>query len=134
MMMICLIIFNISASEVYIKGDVSIRIQVWGEVQSPGMYQVPPTTNLVEALSFAGGPTSEGDISMVKLVRVLKKEKIVFYDVNDYMDGKGSPPPIMDSGDLIFVPRSLSSRIWDFVRFTSIVAGVSWSVYMIVSR
>jgi len=133
MITIVICLFAITGLEDYMKGDISIRVQVWGEVRSPGIYAVPPTTNLIEAISFAGGPTSRSDLSRVKLVKALKDKQLICYDVKAYMEESKENPPILDSGDLVYIPQSLSSRVWDFTRFLGVVAGITWSIYMVAS-
>jgi polysaccharide export outer membrane protein len=129
--MIILYLFIISQAQFKFQEDVSIRIQVWGEVRSPGIYAVPTTTNLVEAISFAGGPTSRSDLNRVKLIKALRGKKTAFYNVNDYIDGKKRDPPILDSGDLVYIPQTFTSKIADFVRFTGIVAAIAYTIYRI---
>lgn len=129
--MIILYILIISQAQLRFQGDVLIRIQVWGEVRSQGIYSVPTTTNLVEAISFAGGPTSRSDLRRVKLVKALRGKKTAFYNVDDYLSGKKRDPPILDSGDLVYIPQTLTSKIADFVRFTGIIAAIAYTVYRI---
>ncbi len=104
---------------------------MWGEVRSPGIYSVPTTTNLVEAISFAGGPTSRSDLKRVKLVKALRGKETAFYNVDDYISGKKRDPPILDSGDLVYIPQTFTSKIADFVRFTGIVAAIAYTIYRI---
>jgi protein involved in polysaccharide export with SLBB domain len=109
----------------------SVRIQVWGEVRSPGIYYVTPSTNIVEAISFAGGPTSRSDLSNVKLVRAIKEKEVSFFNVNDYLNDKEKNPPILESGDLVYVNQSFSSRVWDFTKFLGVVGAVAYYFYRV---
>ncbi len=109
----------------------SVRIQVWGEVRSPGIYYVTPSTNIVEAISFAGGPTSRSDLSTVKLVRAIKEKEVSFFNVNDYLNDKEKNPPILESGDLVYVNQSFSSRVWDFTKFLGVVGAVAYYFYRV---
>ncbi len=129
--MLIIIIFIASVPQGYFSESGSIRIQVWGEIRTPGIYMVPPSTNLLEAISFAGGPISRSDLSRVKLVRVIKEKKVFYFNVGKYLSGEKKDPPILDSGDLIYVPQSFSSRVWDFVRFMGIVAGAVYAIYRV---
>jgi len=129
--MIIFYLLIISQAQLRFQEEVLIRIQVWGEVRSPGIYSVPTTTNLVEAISFSGGPTSRSDLNRVKLVKALRGKKTDFYNVNDYISGKKRDPPILDSGDLVYIPQTLTSKIADFVRFTGIVAAIAYTIYRI---
>lgn len=104
----------------------SIRIQVWGEVKNPGIYYVTPSTTIVEAISFAGGPTSRSNLSNVKLVRAIKEKDVSFFNVNDYLNAKKKNPPILESGDLVYVNQSFSSRVYDFAKFLGVVGAVTY--------
>jgi len=130
-MMIIFCLLVILNAQMRFQEEVLISIQVWGEVRSPGIYQAPTTTNLVEAISFAGGPTSRSDLGRVKLVKALKGKKMMFYDVNAYINGEKHDPPILDSGDLVYIPQSFTSRVVDFVRFAGIVAAITFTIYRI---
>ncbi len=107
----------------------SIRIQVWGEVRAPGIYYVTPSTNIVEAISFASGPTSRSDLSNVKLVRAIKGKEVSYFNVSGYLSGKLKNPPILESGDLVYVNQSLSSKLWDFTKFLGVVGAVAYYFY-----
>jgi protein involved in polysaccharide export with SLBB domain len=109
----------------------SNRIQVWGEVKSPGIYYATPSTNIVEAISFAGGPTSRADLSHVKLVRAIKEKEVTFFNVSNYLSGKEKNPPILESGDLVYVNQSISSKVYDFAKFLGVVGAVAYYLYII---
>ncbi len=109
----------------------SIRIQVWGEVKNPGIYYVTPSTNIVEAISFAGGPTTRSNLSSVKLVRAIKEKEVSYFNVNDYLTAKVKNPPILESGDLVYVNQSFSSKVYDFAKFLGVVGAVAYYLYRI---
>lgn len=45
------------------------RVSVLGEVRDPGLYAVDPTISLGDVVALAGGATSAGDLSRIRLVR-----------------------------------------------------------------
>lgn len=45
------------------------RINILGEVQKPGLYPIDPTVTLAGAVALAGGTTSAGDMSRIRIVR-----------------------------------------------------------------
>ncbi len=47
----------------------AIRIFVVGEVQTPGIYNVPALTSVVSILAFAGGPKTSGSLRKIFIVR-----------------------------------------------------------------
>ncbi len=60
-----------SASFYYIAkpGELSMQVNVWGFVKNPGRFEIPTSTDLVKLLSYAGGPTQDGILYNVRVVR-----------------------------------------------------------------
>jgi NADH:ubiquinone oxidoreductase subunit F (NADH-binding) len=48
-------------------GELTMQINVWGFVKNPGRYEVPSTTDLVQLLSFAGGPVEYAKLDEVRI-------------------------------------------------------------------
>jgi protein involved in polysaccharide export with SLBB domain len=128
MFLLGFLIISLPQSQFMFEGG-SNRIQVWGEVKSPGIYYVTSSTNIVEAISFAGGPTSRADLSHVKLVRAIKEKEVSLFNVSNYLSGKDKNPPILESGDLVYVNQSFSSKVWDFTKFLGVVGAVVYYFY-----
>ncbi len=128
MLLLGFLIIGLPQSQFMFEGG-SNRIQVWGEVKSPGIYYVTSSTNIVEAISFAGGPTYRADLSNVKLVRAIKEKEVSFFNVSNYLSGKEKNPLILESGDLVYVNQSFSSRVWDFTKFLGVVGAVVYYFY-----
>ncbi len=124
------LILGLPQTQFFSEGG-SIRIQVWGEVKNPGIYYVTPSTNIVEAISFAGGPTSRSDLSCVKLVRAIKEKEVSFFNVDDYLSARNKYPPILESGDLVYVNQSFYSRVYDFAKFLGVVGAVAYYLYRV---
>ena len=122
------LIFGIPQSQFLSEGS-SIRVQVWGEVKSPGIYYVTPSTNIVEAISFANGPTTSSDLSRVKLIRAIRGKEVSYFNVSAYLSGEIKNPPILESGDLVYVNKSFSSKVWDFTKFLGVVGAVAYYFY-----
>jgi protein involved in polysaccharide export with SLBB domain len=122
------LIMGIPQSQFLSEGS-SIRVQVWGEVKSPGIYYVTPSTNIVEAISFANGPTTSSDLSRVKLIRAIRGKEVSYFNVSAYLSGEVKNPPILESGDLVYVNKSFSSKVWDFTKFLGVVGAVAYYFY-----
>jgi protein involved in polysaccharide export with SLBB domain len=45
------------------------RIQILGEVQKPGLYPIDPTVTVAGAIAMAGGATTTGDITRIRIIR-----------------------------------------------------------------
>jgi competence protein ComEA len=55
-----------------------IRVHVAGEVLRPGVYQLPGTARVVDAVDAAGGPTAHADVDVINLAAALFDAAQVF--------------------------------------------------------
>ncbi len=95
--------------------QVTMTVNVWGEVRNPGAHQVPWNADLVAALSAAGGPTSQADLDNVQIVYVDFQSD---YDLRAYIDGRGEAVPLIEPGVTIFIGRSSYEWWKEVVDFT----------------
>lgn len=51
-------------------GDLTIIINVWGNVEKPGRYEISSTMNLINLLSLAGGPGRDAKLGEVRITRL----------------------------------------------------------------
>ena len=49
--------------------ELLMKVNVWGFVRKPGQFMVPPETDLISLISFAGGPIEDAKIKSIKLIR-----------------------------------------------------------------
>jgi len=91
------------------------RINVMGEVVSPGLYPVDATLGLSDILALAGGATETGDIDKVMVVQ---NGNVVTKNLNAELEG-GVPVTRLGirSGDQIVVGRrgGINARDWAIV-------------------
>jgi len=80
----------------------TIQVLVLGEVQKPGGYAVNSMSTVLHALYLAGGPTKEGTLRNVQIVR--KGETIAGIDLYGYIlqGDRSADIPLLD-GDIVFV-------------------------------
>lgn len=111
-----------------------IVVHVLGEVIRPGELRVGDDTNVLEALSKAGGGTQYANLNAVTITRLSPHstmnssgpEQIVHVNIKEYLKkGASEPLPLLQPGDVISVPRNNLSR-WkttaSIIRDLSIVA------------
>lgn len=115
-----------------LQSNISINVEVWGEVRNPGIFIVPPNINVIEAISFAGGPLSSSDLSKVKIVSLGGKIQVI--NISSYFKGGKVDIPMISPGDIVIVPKSTFSNIVEFVRFMSIVIGAAGIIFTILGR
>jgi DNA uptake protein ComE-like DNA-binding protein len=62
--------------------DITIVVNVMGFVQKPGRYEIASSIDLIDLIALAGGPSADGSLSKVKIIRILKDgEKTVRQDI-----------------------------------------------------
>jgi polysaccharide export outer membrane protein len=109
---------------------------IWGEVRSPGSYPFEAQIDLVEAISFAGGPTSSADLKKIKVLRKGNPEGLLQrVNLKNSLE-KGNPSPFLIlSDDTIIIPAKSPgafSKMWGFTREIIPLAGAAASVYLLV--
>lgn len=82
-----------------------IRINVAGKVGKPGVVNVPIGEGIVQAISLAGGATTDAALSRVVVRRNSKEMPVDLY--NAIIKGQGEDKFKLMSGDLIIVPEAL---------------------------
>lgn len=65
-----------AASYYYIgkPGELTMHVNLWGFVKNPGRYEVPSSTDLIQLVSFAGGPLQGADMAGVRVTRFVRKD------------------------------------------------------------
>jgi polysaccharide biosynthesis/export protein len=85
-----------------------LRIQVIGEVSQPGAYTVSPSATLFSSLYYFNGPTYQGSLRDIQLIR--DGEKIASIDFYDYLlTGKKLKDQKLQLDDVIYIPRRLKT-------------------------
>jgi hypothetical protein len=80
--------------------EVLIPIQLLGQITHPGLYHVPPETNLTTLLSIAGGTTGTANTGNVKLFREGATQKI---DIDTILEEQ--PNFGLHQKDTIYIPE-----------------------------
>jgi hypothetical protein len=108
-----------------------IKIFIWGQVGLPGVYEVPDGTDLVAALSLAGGPTDHAKLSEVKIIRSEgATSEVLKVNVKKYMEtGDINLIPLLRPGDTVVVSGTVFRM---FSRFSSFVSQLAIVAYLIV--
>ncbi|MBL7067483.1 MAG: SLBB domain-containing protein [Candidatus Marinimicrobia bacterium] len=75
-----------------------MTVKVWGEVQKPGLYDVPIGTDLIELISSTGGPTTSAKLSKVKIIHASDKN-------NESYVSTVNIKKFLDTGDSQFIPE-----------------------------
>ena len=98
------------------KEGLMIGVNLWGFVDKPGRYEVPSSTDLVQLISYGGGPLVGANLSKVKIVREILqadssyKTEVIHVDL-EHFEKKGAQPVLLLPGDTIIVPGSTFSTL-----------------------
>ena len=80
-----------------------LRIIVLGEVSQPGAYSVSPSTSLTTSLYYFKGPTTQGSLRDIRLIR--KGIQIGSIDFYDYLQsGNTSKDLRLQIDDIVYIP------------------------------
>lgn len=114
--------------------EVLIEVQVWGQVNRPGMYRVPVSTDAIGLISYAGGPTEYAALSRVKLVRNgYPRGAATELNLDRYTgSGDRASIPLLESGDVVKVPTTLVHKAAVFTAWVS-QAAVVISAYLVIA-
>mgnify|MGYP000927228155 FL=1 len=101
----------------------TLQVQVLGEVRTSGYVQLKAGSRLMDVLASAGGPDKTADLSRVTITRYVfdsaghEQTQVLQVDVNQFLEsGSLSHNPLIESGDMIFVPTSGRATIFGEVR------------------
>ena len=103
----------------------TVQVQVVGEVKRAGAVDVDSRSTVLNAISAAGGPTTDADISTITVARLTPSGKVEKRQItyNDLAEGKTTFQ--VRTGDVVFVARKGSKQFADDIgTFLGPAAGV----------
>ena len=81
-------------------------VYVFGQVATPGSFNVQKNMNLLDALVLAGGPTENADLKKVKLIfRGHRQAELAIVNMEKYLNGAVPVPLVLHPGDAVYVPK-----------------------------
>ncbi|MDX9758529.1 MAG: SLBB domain-containing protein [Bacteroidota bacterium] len=112
-------------------------VSVWGFVRNPGRYRIPVETNLLDLMSYCGGPNDRGADVYLDRVKVVRRggadreneiAEVYEVDIEKYLELRQSPVVTSDlllfPGDLIIVDGK-ESRGDMVLRIAQIVVAIA---------
>jgi protein involved in polysaccharide export with SLBB domain len=81
----------------------SIQVFITGEAFRPGSYAVSSVTTMFNALYMCGGPSENGSLRNIKLLRNTETKTVDYYRF--LMDGDSSQDYSLNAGDTIFITQ-----------------------------
>jgi polysaccharide export outer membrane protein len=105
----------------------SQKIMVLGEVNSPGIFTLDSSLTIMEAISKAGGMTSDAKLSNVILIRREQgKPQVASLDLKKvFKEGDFSQNIALQSGDIVYLPAVFIADVsWFFGHLSSILSPI----------
>jgi polysaccharide export outer membrane protein len=90
---------------VYIPDATDTSVFVLGAVNKPGVFRLTPQMSFLDALSQAGGPTTDANINSLRLIRPAKNVDFEI-DMENLLKPDASQIVSMEENDIVYVPRS----------------------------
>jgi len=117
--------------------DLTLIVNVIGFVQRPGRYEIASSIDLINLISLAGGPTPDGSMSKVSIIRIDGKgDKItrreIHVDLEDLSVVKQEDLQLAP-GDLILVNRTSWAKFRDAFEVIVEASAVTIAVTQIIS-
>ena len=91
----------------------SRTVYIMGEVQKPGAYEAADSTNFLDILANAGGPTRFAESRLQKILT--PEGESILFDLQGYSEGMVTTKvPDLNPGDVIFVPEKtdVNEKSW----------------------
>ncbi len=116
-------------------GEITMTVNLWGNVKNPGRYEIPISTDLVELLSFAGGPSAKATIDAVRIYRTVRRDNLmrkVEFEVDlDEMQNLDEKALDLEPGDTVIVEGG-NMDFRDYALIISTVAAVTAAIASMV--
>lgn len=115
--------------EPVVHAQTLVRIAVLGEVATPGFFAVPANAPLADAITLAGGPTSDAELKKMEIMRrgktIEEGQKVRTAVSGGYtLDDMG-----LQAGDELVIPRKRDSE--RMVRILSLLVAIPLTVVAI---
>ncbi len=112
--------------------ELLVPVSIWGEVEKPGLYNVPDGTDLTQLISYAGGPTEYANLTKVKLTRPGAGDANAV-NVNRYLDsGDAALVPALQPGDTVYVRKNKRYAWRTFIEVVSEFAVIAGTVLLYI--
>ena len=111
--------------------EVSMTVNLWGEVPQQGVYVISTNTDIIQLLSYAGGPREKSNLEDVMVYRSsgkkdVKGRSLKNINVRDILEGKSEPFQLAP-GDMIVV-----KRIPDSISYMEVLTVVNTTATLVV--
>jgi hypothetical protein len=119
-----------------------MTVNLWGEIPQQGVYVVPTNTDIIQLLSYAGGPKEKSNLEEVLIYRASPKKDqrsriLQKVNVQDILEGRSATVPLAP-GDMIVVKKMSDSLTWQewltIISTSTSVAILGISIYTLTKK
>lgn len=116
-------------------GELTKKVNLWGFVNAPGRYEIPASTNLIQLITYAGGPKEYASMDDIKIYRV-NNGVTTEIDGIDLDDPTETNPDhlLLYNEDTIVIEHSALLTWRDVFGFISAPLAITSSVAIIIWR
>ncbi|CAN5391916.1 hypothetical protein BH10BAC5_BH10BAC5_11110 [soil metagenome] len=118
---------------------VNIEVSIWGGVKNPGKYLVVRGTKLVDLITLAGGPSREGNLASIKLVRSNSsgKESVSVYNMDKVYEknslyGFEGSNIMLNPNDVIILPITPEKTFTDYLQIVGTILAPIVSIITLI--
>jgi len=127
-----------AASYYYISkpGELTMQVNIWGSIQKPGRYEIPTSTDIIQLISYAGGPNPDANMSSVRITRATKKDGVIvrseyFINLDDLPNTESSKLELLP-GDTIFIDHTSWTTVRDVLTVVTTAAIITSAVANVI--
>jgi hypothetical protein len=117
--------------------EMTMQVNIWGFVHHPGRYEVNTGADLVQLLSYAGGPTNDADMEDIRITRMVRRDGVISTKemrINLRRVEKVDEAKLqLQPGDTIFMDHTSWLTVRDIVGVVTTAAIVTAAVAQILS-
>lgn len=121
--------------------SINIKVAVWGFVRYPGRYVIPQYSDVLDLISYAGGPTDYAHLDDLRIYRILPDStqtmiKFNVYDIwwGDSLSTKIVHYPKLHAGDILSVPGSQKYYTRDWIMMGVSIISVMISLAILLTK
>ncbi len=113
-----------------------MQVNLWGFVKNPGRYEVPSSTDLIQLLSYAGGPVQYAKLDKVQLMRLegsdsLARRTLILIDL-EKLDRVEPTLLALRPGDTVFIDHTSWLTLRDIFSVVTTAAVITSAIAQIM--
>lgn len=111
-------------------------VYVFGAVARPGTYEISSKTTLLDALSHAGGTTSNANLKEIQIIKSLpKSDRVTRINLKRLVkQGEMEALPLIENGDTVFVSEKKPNWFLTTIQVAASLLAIYSTIVLVQSR